>query len=796
MIRHYFKLAKKTLVKNKYYTLINVVGLVCGMLSVLIISKYVGSSLQYDQFHVLKNRILRINQQETIEGNEQDPRSSTYWGVGDAVSEFPEVTSFTRYNQHVEALVIADAADGSIISILESRIFITDSVFLKMFSFPIIDGDRKHPLSQPKSLVLTRSASRRYFGDSSAVGKSLVLRVAWGEESVYQITGVVEDVSPYSQFKFDFLIAPLADRNMERTWDSPDYSTFVLLEQHASVERLRDKLAAKLGSEPELVSNKRHIAVSLTSIASTKLSVTEYLLVAVGIFILIVCWVNYINQVIAQSYWRIKEIGILRVLGATRANLQFQFIIESSLVCIFSFLLVLAAYMGLEQQLLTLTNSHLLPLIGDPTPITLFFCVIFILGLFVTAAIQTTILFVPNFGANLRNAFSTKTGGASARRTIVVIQFSISTILVICIFVVARQMKFLGDKDKGIDMRDVVVVRAPMAKDTTWNVKRKRLEVFKEKCAQLPMVIDVASSATVPGEEYRNETYLSMQDRTEKFLVHQNSVDDNYLRLYNVEFIAGRDFIPDAGFENNSSIILNESAALGLGIHDFENAIDTRIVDHDEGNVFNLIGIVKDYHQTGLKYKMEPTAFKFNLFRGHISMKINRNTMDQDELLKNINILKQNWAELYKDASFEYYFLESRFATMNMEDRYLGTLLYCFTTLSVVISCLGLFSMSLFISEKRQKEIGIRKVFGASTNDVLRIFFGGYLISLLVAIMIGGPIGYWLMDKWLADYSYKFDIGIGLISTAIISIVIVFFLTVTYHTLRSARANPIKILRD
>lgn len=791
MIYHYLRLAKKTLVKHKYYTFINVFGLVCGMLSVLVISKYIGASLQYDQFHASKNSIYTLNQREEIDGSEQGDRTSTYWGIGDVVGEFPEVTRITRYNQHVEALVISKSR-----SIIENRIFVTDSSFLKIFSFPILDGDRKDALSQPNSLVITKSASKRYFGDESPIGEVLRIRVSWGEESVYQITAVVDDVPAWSRFKFEFLVAPHVESVQDRLWNSPDYATYVLTADNADVHHLQNKLESKLENVPELLANKRHLNISLNSIADVQLSVTEYLLVAVGIFILIVCWVNYINQVIAQSYWRIKEIGVLRVLGATRINLQLQFVTESCMVCLSSLFLVLGAFIGMEERLSTLTNGHVLPLGGMATPTTLIFVLIFLLGMVMTAAIQTAILVVPNFGTSLQNAFNNRIGGVSARKSMVVIQFSISTILVICIFVVARQMKFLEEKDKGVDMRDVLVIRAPMVKDTTWNVKRERLKVFKEVCSQLPIVTGVTSSATVPGEEYRNETHLSRQDNAEKFLVHRNGVDDNYFRLYKVEFIAGRDFTPNSRFENNGSIILNESAARGLGIHDFEKAIDSKIVDHEEGEVFNLIGIVKDYHQTSLKYKMEPTAFRFNVFRGHISMRLNIEGVGNSEFEQHLTKLAIDWHQLYGDASFDYYFLEERFDAMNREDRYLGKLFYYFTALSIIISCLGLFSMSLFISEKRQKEIGIRKVFGASAADVLKIFFEGYVGPLLVAVAIGVPFGYWLMETWLTDYSYRIEIGVGLVTAAVVSIIVIFFLTVTYHTVQSARANPVDVLKD
>jgi putative ABC transport system permease protein len=308
--------------------------------------------------------------------------------------------------------------------------------------------------------------------------------------------------------------------------------------------------------------------------------------------------------------------------------------------------------------------------------------------------------------------------------------------------------------------------------------------------------MDVASSTTVPSDEYRHETYLSLQDNTNKFLVHQNGVDDHYFQLYDIEFIEGHDFVRDARSANSNSIILNESAAKGLGIYDFDNAIDSKIIDHESGEAYNLIGIVKDYHQTPLKYKIEPTAFKFNVVRGHISMKINRAGITDDALNENISAMKETWEQLYRDASFDYYFLDERFESLNMEDRYFGKLFYWFTFLSVIISCLGLFGMSLLISEKRQKEIGIRRVFGASPVDILTIFLKGYIGSVLASVVIGSPLGYVLMSIWLSDYAYRTEISFGLVSTANLSIILIFMFTVTYDTIRSSLTNPVTILKD
>lgn len=795
MIRHYFRLAKRSLFKNKYYTFINVFGLVFGMLSALVIAKYIGGSLQFDHYHKKKDRIYSIKQEEYISGIPQKNINASYWGVGEFINQYPEVIDITRYSFHVESLILAEGDSGNGISFFENKIFSVDSGFLKIFTFPLRYGNSETALSRVNSIVITSSASKRYFGKFNPVGKTLTVRAPWGQETTYQVTGVIEEVPQQSQFKFDFLLthAPIDPNEF---WIVPDCSTFLLLKDNANTGELSKKLTTTLNEVPQLKSTDRKLVMSLDSLANIQLSTTEYLLMAVGIFIILISWVNYINQVIAQSYWRMKEIGILRVMGATHVDLKKQFIVESSLICLTSLVLIVIIYRSIEPSMQSITDGHLLPLVGDPTLINFIFLFIFIIGAILAAAIPILILLSPSFGTTLQNAYSSKIGSIGLRQALVVVQFSISTILMISVFVISNQLDFMNSNDKGINIKDVLIVQAPVVKDTSWNVKQKTVKLFKEKCMELPFVTQVASSTTVPGEEYRQETYLSLQGNITKSLVHQNGVDDQFFDLYAVKFIYGQNFIRDANWKNNSSIILNESAARALGIVDFDRMINTKIVDHESNEVYDLVGIVKDYHQTSLKYKIRPIAFKFNLLRGHFSLRLNKKGSNDLELKKKLSDIKYIWEQTYPDVPFDYYFLDVKFAEQDREDHYFGRLFNCFTILSIIILCLGLFGLSLLISTKRQREIGIRKVFGATSLAILVNFLKGYLGPLLIALLIGSPVAWLLMNTWLRSFAYRIEIGFGLVFLAWLCLTLIFFFTVSYHTIKSSVANPMTILRD
>ena len=790
MIIHYLKVARRVLARNKYYTAINVFGLTCGMLSALIIAKYVGGSLQFDSFHINKDRIYSVSQQESINGNAQSKTNSTYWGAGEVIEQFPEVVYTTRYNYHVGSLVITEDKKGNRASFTENKIFVTDSLFLKVFTFAVIQGNSQTALSRPHSVILTRSASRRYFGDADALGNVLLIRVPWGEESLYIVTGVIDDIPKRSQFTFDLLVTQ-GPMTGDGIWLSPDFSTYVLLKENADTPELTDKVTQELNNVEQLKSANKTLTISLDALADVKLSTTEYLLAAIGILIVIICWVNYINQVIAQSYSRIKEIGVLRVMGATKTNMQIQFVTESCLVCLTSFILVTGVYAIIESSLQSFTNGHLLPSIGDPTSINFLFLAIYAIGITLAAVIPAMIIFSQDFATAVRNAYRSKIGSLGLRKALVVLQFTISSVLVISIFVIRDQLAFMKKKDKGFDPENILVIKAPIVKGAR-NVRTEALELLKERCRELPNVWDVTSSTTVPGEEYRNETYISLEDRNKKTLVHQSLVDEHFFDVYKVHFLAGRNFLPDAKSKNRSSIILNESAARGLGIADLSSAINAKVRDHESDVEYDVIGIVKDFHQTSLKYLVRPMAFRFDLSRGHLSVGI-RNAGPNDF---DVGAIRKTWEQTYPDASFEYFFLENRFNAQDTEDRNFGDLFQYFTVLSIILSCLGLFSLSHLISTKRQREIGIRKVFGAPSIGIVALFLKGYLGPLGISVLVGAPAAYLLMRMWLRNYAYRVEIGIEHIALAILSLVLLFVVTVTYHTIKSSFANPASVLKD
>jgi putative ABC transport system permease protein len=796
MVSHYLRIARRIFHKYRYYTALNVIGLACGMFGALIIAKYVGASLQIDSFHANRSLIYSVTQQESIDGDLQPERNSTYQGVAKMMEQFPEVRHTTTYSQHVEALVFTGDNDGEHESFTENTIFVSDSGFFKIFTYQFLEGKAETALTRPNSIVITEPAAHKYFGNASAIGKTLSIRTSWGEEKNYEVTGVIRDMPQLTRFRFQFVVnrSPATTNEL---WDIPDYTTHVLVDEKTEVALLQKKAASLMTEVPELRAANKDVELMFRSIADVRLTNTELLLSILGVVICVICWANYLNQSIAQAYWRSKEIGVLRILGATKGSLRMQFAVESFLTAMIALLVVVTAYIASENWLKTVTDGHLLPLIGDPTAVNSIFLLVFVFGTGLGATVPTLVLLRQHLEGTLRSTFAHAIGGIAIRKIFVVLQFSSSALLMLGTFIVSGQLKFMESKDKGMDLNHVLVVKAPIAKDTTWVAKRATLQLFKQQSLDLPFVAEVTSSTTVPSEEYRQETYLSIKGEDSKTLVHQNGVDENFFSLYRIEFAAGRDFIPDARAKNRESVILNESAARALGFLKADDAISRRLVDHEDAEMsYEVIGVVRDYHQTSLRYEVRPLAFKYNLFRGHCSMRIDANYLKKNKLNDVVSQLRNIWKKSYPDASFDYFLLDEKFRAQDREDQYFGSLFSAFTILSVVLSGLGLFGLSILVSTRRQKEVGIRKTFGATSLNILVLFMRGYLGQMMLALTIGCSAAYVLMSGWLANYAYRIEIGPQLILSASLTLIAIFIFTVSFHTVKASLENPVRILRN
>jgi putative ABC transport system permease protein len=795
MLRHYFKTVLRNLYRNKLYSSINILGLAIGIAATLLLSKYVGFNLTFDNSHLNKDRIFLVEQKEYKSGLQGSEQPNTYWGVAKmAVDLYPEVRMATHFTSNVEMLVMATTKDGQPISFNENRICTVDTSFFSIFSFSAIEGNVETAFSAPNAIVLTRSAAKKYFGKSDPIGQMMTTRVSWGTESTYKVTCVVPDAPINSTLQFDFLICAGTGPATDAYWSDPSYATYLLLGEAANAEELSAKMSRDIGENPIMRSEGKRVGFSLKRLSDSSLSPNDNMLAMIGVFILIISWMNFINLSIGSAQARSKETGVRKVIGATRKQVITQFVFECLLLNGFALLFAALMFALARPLLLEFSNNKVLPLFNDPTPVNWLFAVAFVVGAFASSAYPALVMSSLNPANSLKGKFTHSRYNLTFRKTLVVTQFTISIVAAIGVFIVSDQLDFFLRHDLKIKLDHIVAIKSP--KDLSEG-KMERLNSFKSEAMDLAMVENVATSTTTPGQDYRHEVNFGFPTSTDRHLFYLNDVDVNFFPIYGINFVAGGNYTIDTPAKNRRGIILNKTAVHALGIVNMEEAIGQKVMETENDNTYEIIGVVDDYHQLSLKYKIQPQAFRFNRNRGDISVKINaKNYASFEDLQDCISSLQRLWDKTYPDQSFEYQFLDSRFNDQYHDEFNFRKLFALFTGLSLIITCLGLFGLSLFISLKRKKEVGVRKVFGASSLTILMLFIKDYLKQMLISIVLGAPVAYFMMKAWLENFSFKTSINAESFLVPCLFLVIVSILTTAYQTVRASLANPTKTLKE
>jgi len=519
----------------------------------------------------------------------------------------------------------------------------------------------------------------------------------------------------------------------------------------------------------------------------------DKILAMIGLFILIISWINFINLSIGSAQARSKETGMRKVIGATRKQLIIQFVFECILINTIA-LVFAGLIFGLTQPLLIEFSNHkVLPLFNDPTPINWLFASLFVIGALASSVYPALVMSSTNAINNLSGKYSRGRHSLTFRKVLVIGQFTTSVVAAIGVFIVSDQLDFFLRQDLKIKVDQILVIKAP--KDVTEG-KTERLNTFKSEVLDIAMVEDVASCTTTPGVDYRHEVNFVLTTGKDRHLLYLNDVDANFFPLYGIQFKAGENFNIDTPGKNRGGIILNKSAVKTLGFTKIDDAIGQIVLETENNSTYEIIGIVDDYHQLSLKYEIQPQAFRFNKNRGDISIKVHaQNYVSSADLQSCIASLNKAWKRVYPDQPFEYQFLDSRFNDQYHAEFNFRKLFTYFTVLSLAISCLGLFGLSLFISLNRKKEVGVRKVFGASSVTILILFTRDYIKQILISILAGAPIAYFVMKFWLESFSYKTPIHIESFVLPCLLLITISILTTSYQTIRAALTNPVKTLR-
>ncbi len=814
-MKNNWKIAIRNFQRNKFYGIINVAGLMVGMASCFLIVMYLQHELGFDKFFKKADRIYQVALSVSFGGDEFDT-SNTPPPVGETLqSEFPEIESYTRH--FMPGDVIMRYADQKF---TESNVWMVDSNFLEFFSFEFLQGDKTTCLQGTNSIVLTESIAKKYFGQSEVLGREIFM-----QDEVFTVTGVLKDLPRQSSLQFDVLAPIAASRLVDRfswSWVWLQLDTYVRLQEPmdvAGLSALEAKFPAMVrqhaagafkrigqdleefyaqGNRWELSLNplfKVHLqSPELSSRLATKGDIQDlYIFGTIGFFILLLACINFMNLSTARSMGRAMEVGVRKVLGAGRSSLIHQFLSEAML---YSFVAALAA-LALVQLMLPAFNQMLNQELGFMDLMEGWALVAVILIPIAAGILAGSYpaLYLSNFKplAILKSRMSTSSGGNSwVRGGLVVFQFSISVVLVICTLVVLQQIQFSINGDLGMDKENILVIQ------NAQHLGEKE-KSFKNELLNLPEVVQTTISTDLPaggafGDFYIPNTDGENPNLIEDLTLYSYLVDDGFVPTMGIEILQGRNFDEERGLDS-LAVIINESTAKMVG---WENPIGKHLTYPGGRNErFEVVGVMKDFHNLSFRESIEPFALfhesskTYTLNQSFLAVKIKpgstREVLDKSKAL---------WAGFAPDAPFSFTFLDDDINAQYQSEERLGSVLSSFTFLSVFVACLGLLGLIAYTTEQRTKEIGIRKVLGATVAGITGMLAKDFLKLVVAAVFIAIPVAWFFMNSWLMDFEYRIEIAWWVFALAGASAILIAFLTVSLQAVKAALANPVESLRS
>jgi putative ABC transport system permease protein len=789
MYKNYFTIAWRSFLKSKGYSIINLLGLAIGLASCLLIMLYVSDELSYDRFNEKADRIYRVNEEIKFGDNHLDLACLNASFGQTAKTDFPEIEQITRLRWYGGFLIKKGETN-----IPESNVAWADSTLFEVFTLPMTFGNPKTALSEPNSIVITESVARKYFDSTNVVGQTLTIN---NTES-RKITGVIKDIPSTCHFQFTSFIPMVQDKlALNDFWaGEQNYSTYLLLRSGAKADELVPQLNRMvdkhLGPELKSVINKTleefnsqgdFFKISLTPLTDIHLHSNRigelfgsgniqyvYIFSITALFILTIAVINFMNLATARSANRAREVGVRKVMGSLRSNLIQQFIVESFLTCLIAMVLAVAitlvalpVFNDLTAKAITSTILHSTPVIITLIAITV------VVGLlagsypaFYLSAAKPALVLKGGNGGQRKSFF---------RNTLVVFQFAASVMLISGTLIIFRQIEFINRKDLGYSREQIMVVN---------NIGQlgQRVEPMKNRFQQLTGVDGVTVTGYLPTNYYRsNDSFFSSPSMDVKDAISMQSwmVDENYIATMNMHILQGRNFSRELKADS-SAVILNESAAKFLGNKDIlDKKLYSVMNDHKSTIVYHVIGIVKDFNFTTLKEAVKPLVFRYGHDQGGLALKIA--TTDLSRLLPS---LEKQWKEIAPELPFEYSFMDDDFNRLYLGEKQVGKLIGVFASLSIFISCLGLFGLATFMAEQRIKEIGIRKVLGASVQGITFLLSTNFLKLVLIAVVIACPVAYYFMNEWLQGFAYRVDIDWLIFLIAGVGAILIALFTVSY----------------
>ena len=801
MLKNYLTVTFRSLLKNRAFSFINIVGLAVGMAACLLILQYVTFELSYDNFHEKGDRLYRVNQDRYTNG-----KLTTQWAAGTSAigpalkATLPEIEDYVKVMK----------ADRSLISYKDRKLVLDDnyyagSSFFKLFSYPLLKGDPATALRETNTVVLSEETARKLFRNEDAMGQLVMA----GSEPL-KVTGIMQDIPENTHLKIDFLqsYATMAKYHpssttydLEKSWFSDGYLTYVLIKHGVDMSKLDSKLAevAKQGrgnlppSETAVYTLQPVKDIHLYSDRMMEARANGdgqavYLLLGIAVFVVIIAWINYINLATARGIGRAKEVGVRKTLGSAKIQLVCQFMLES------------AVLNGLAMALAVVIISLCVPAFASLTGLDINFSLLSNPSFWVTV----TILFLIGSGFSgfypavvlsgfrpvevLKGKFTSSSKGVILRKGMVVFQFAASIFLLIGSLAVYLQVDYMQGQKLGVKIDQTLVIRPPLIRvDSMY----RDMSAFKHESLSQNSIKNISISTSVPGSSIDwNVGRLRQvgEDEDKGIQSRVIATDYEFLKAYDIKLLAGRYFSPDYATDNGA-LILNRASAERFGFNKPEEAIGKQLVFN--GTPSNIVGVVENFHQESLRTNYDAIIFKCDpKVQGQLSVKV-----DPSNISQIIGLLKTNWAKYFPGDTFDYFFLDQHFNEQYKADQRFGKVFGIFTLIAIFVACMGLFGLVSYTIVQRTKEIGIRKVLGASVREILQLLYKDFALLILISFVISAPLGWYAVHRWLEGYAFRIDVNLLMFIVPFLGVLTIAFSTISMLTVKAALMNPVKSLK-
>ena len=795
MLRNYLLIAWRNFKRHKGFSLINVVGLSIGMAACLLILQYVTFQAGFDDFHAHAPQLYRVVLGKDVPGR---------WVTPPALApmirrELPQVRHVSRMLGESGIVAVGQA------TFTEEKMYWVDNAFLSMFSFPLQKGNPAAALSQPNTAVITPAVARKYFGDADPVGKIFTLN----GERTFRITGVLKELPQYSHLQFDFLLsyAMPHGEEYEQSWGNRGLLTYVQLAEGVTPRTLERALPVavqkhtdqtkELGSFHLQPLQDIHLSTEIKEANGVDPAMLYFLLL-LALFILVVAWINYINLATARATERAREVGVRKAMGADKAQLLRQFLLESVLLNALGIVLAFTLVQGSLPYFRQLTGLNL--------SLTLWYDPLFWVGL-VSLLVAGTVLsglypavvlssFQPVMVLKGSGTGSSWRRGIGLRQGLVVFQFTACIVLMVGTAAVYLQTEYMRNQDLGVDAEQTLVLQGPrLVGDSITRVNR--WQAFRQAVRATGLVREITASESLPSRDLNRWTYLSRAGSAGQPNTHEDvfpimDVDADFFRAFGIKLLAGRTFSSQLSSDTRT-VVLNEEAAKHFGFAEPHRAINGQINMGD--TKLTIIGVIGNFHHE-LRGAYLKTAFFYNPAPGrYFSLQINTGSEPTANVQQALARVEKQWKQTYPGNPFDYFFLDDSFDAQYRADQKFGRTVALFAFLTILVACLGLFGLASFTTTQRTREIGIRKALGATMGSVLLLLSRDFLRLVLLANGVAWPLAYWAVRKWLQGYAFPITLSPWLLILPAVAVLLIALLTVSYKTWQAARQNPVKALR-